>query len=92
MALNDKTNLLVQDYSRQQYPQLEEGIQRYIQEELRRIQAAVGSLTNAAIQVSENPPDNPVKGMVRFNVSPWDPLGDSSEGLVVYNGTSWVAV
>lgn len=92
MALNDKTNLLVQDYSRQQYPQLEEGIQRYIQEELRRIQAAVGSLTNAAIQVSENPPDNPVKGMVRFNVSPWDPLGDSSEGLVVYNGTAWVAV
>lgn len=92
MALNDKTNLLVQDYSRQQYPQLEEGIQRYIQEELRRIQASVGSLTNAAIQVSENPPDNPVKGMVRFNVSPWDPLGDSSEGLVVYNGTAWVAV
>lgn len=92
MALNDKTNLLVQDYSRQQYPQLEEGIQRYIQEELRRIQAAVGSLTNAAIQVSENPPDNPVKGMVRFNVSPWDPLGDSSEGLVVYNGTAWEAV
>lgn len=92
MALNDKTDLLVQDYSRQQYPQLEEGIQRYIQEELRRIQAAVGSLTNAAIQVSENPPDNPVKGMVRFNVSPWDPLGDSSEGLVVYNGTAWVAV
>lgn len=92
MALNDKTNLLVQDYSRQQYPQLEEGIQRYIQEELRRIQTAVGSLANAAIQVTENPPDSPVKGMVRFNVSPWDPLGDGSEGLVVYNGTAWVAV
>ena len=92
MALNDKTNLLVQDYSRQQYPELEEGIQRYIQEELRRIQTAVGSLANAAIQVTENPPDNPVKGMVRFNVSPWDPLGDGSEGLVVYNGTAWVAV
>ena len=92
MALNDKTNLLVQDYSRQQYPQLEEGIQRYIQEELRRIQTAVGSLANAAIQVTENPPDSPVKGMVRFNISPWDPLGDGSEGLVVYNGTAWVAV
>ena len=92
MALNDKTNLLVQDYSRQQYPQLEEGIQRYIQEELRRIQTAVGSLANAAIQVTENTPDSPVKGMVRFNVSPWDPLGDGSEGLVVYNGTAWVAV
>lgn len=92
MALNDKTNLIVQDYSRQQYPQLEEGIQRYIQEELRRIQTAVGSLANAAIQVTENAPDNPVRGMVRFNVSPWDPLGDGSEGLVVYNGTAWVAV
>ena len=90
MALNDKTDLIVQDYSRQQYPQLEEGIQRYIQEELRRIQAAVGSLATAAIQVTENPPEKPVKGMVRYAVSPWNP--GSGDGLYVYNGTSWVAV
>ena len=23
---------------------------------------------------------------------PWDALGDGSEGLIVYNGTAWVAV
>jgi hypothetical protein len=26
------------------------------------------------------------------NVVTWDAQGDNSEGLVVYNGTSWVAV
>ena len=55
MALSDKTNLLVQDYTRQQYPQLEEGIRRYIQEELRRIETSIGSLIRSSVQVSENP-------------------------------------
>ena len=55
MALSDKTNLLVQDYTRQQYPQLEEGIRRYIQEELRRIETSIGSLIRSSVQVAENP-------------------------------------
>ena len=59
MALSDKTNLLVQDYTRQQYPQLEEGIRRYIQEELRRIETSIGSLIRSSVQVSENPPGQP---------------------------------
>ena len=46
MALSDKTNLLVQDYTRQQYPLLDEGIRRYIQEELRRIETSIGSLVD----------------------------------------------
>ena len=92
MALSDKTNLLVRDYIRQQYPTLEEGVQQYLDDELARIELALASVTRAAIQVSDNAPENPVKGMVRYAVSGWDPLGDGSTGLMVYNGTAWVAV
>ena len=92
MAVSDKTDLLVSKYVRRQFPQLEEGVRRYIQDELQRIEQSISTVADAAIQVTDTPPDNPVKGMVRYNISPWDPLGDSSTGLVVYNGTSWVAV
>jgi len=92
MALSDKINLLVTNYTRQQFPQIEQGIQRFIQEELRRIEASIGSLVNSSVQVADAAPISPVKGMIRFNVSPWNPLGNGSEGLVVYNGTAWVAV
>jgi hypothetical protein len=91
MALSDKTNLLVTDYSRQQYPQLEEGVRRYIQEELRRIETSIGTLIRASVQVSDDEPANPVKGMIRYAVSPWNPTG-AGDGLYIYNGTAWVAV
>ena len=29
--------------------------------------------------------------MVRYAVTGWDPLGDGSTGLMVYNGNAWVA-
>ena len=90
MSLSDKTNLLVKDYTRQQYPQLEEGIRRYIQEELRRIETSIGTLIRSSTHVEENPPESPVKGMVRYAVSPWNP--GSGDGLYYYNGTTWVAL
>ena len=92
MALSDKTNQLVTKYARRQFPEFEEGLRRYIQDELQRIEQSINTVTDAAIQVAEAPPTNPVKGMVRYAVSPWDPLGDGSTGLMVYNGTAWVAV
>ena len=92
MALSDKTNLLVKDYIRQQYPTLEESLQQYIDDELSRIELSLASVTRASIQVADNAPENPVKGMVRYAVSGWNPLGDGSTGLMVYNGTAWVAV
>lgn len=90
MALSDKTNLLVQPYVRTQYPVLDEGIKRYIQDELQRIESSVRSLALASIQVTEDPPEQPVKGMVRYAVSPWNP--GSGDGLYIYNGTAWVLV
>lgn len=92
MAVSDKTNVVVQTYQRTQYPVLEEGIRRYFQDEMQRIEIAIGTLAQAAIQVTENEPDSPIRGMVRYAVAPWDPLGNSYSGLVVYNGTAWVAV
>jgi len=92
MAVNDKTNVVVQTYSRTQYPVIEEGIRRYFQDELQRIETSIRSLSQASIQVSESPPENPIKGMVRYAVSPWNPLSNGFSGLVVYNGTAWVAV
>jgi hypothetical protein len=92
MAVNDKTDMVVQGYSRNQFPVLEEGLRRYFQDELQRIEIAITSLIQAATQVTETEPEAPVKGMIRFAVSPWDPLGTGFEGLVVYDGTSWAAV
>jgi hypothetical protein len=92
MALSDKTNVVVQTYTRTQFPVFEEGIRRYIQDELQRIETSLKTVTQASIQVLDNPPENPIKGMVRYAVSPWDPLGNGFSGLVVYNGVAWVAV
>jgi hypothetical protein len=92
MAVSDKTNVVVQTYQRTQYPVLEEGVRRYFQDELQRIEIAIGTLAQAAIQVADAEPDNPIKGMVRYAVAPWNPLGNGFTGMVVYNGTIWVAV
>lgn len=93
MALSDKINLLVSRYVRRQIPRLQENnLGPYIQEELREIEASIRSLVDASVQVSDREPEGLRKGMIRYAVSPWDPLGNSFEGLVVYNGTAWVQV
>ena len=92
MALSDRTDLLITDYQNRSFPDLEESVRLYLQEELKNIEAAVASLATAAIQVTDKAPEKPIKGMVRYAVTGWDPLGDGSTGLMVYNGTAWVAV
>ena len=92
MTVNDKTNVVINGYLRGKAPIIPEGFQKYLQDELQRIEASIRSLAVGGIEVMDEPPANPIKGMVKYNVSPWDPLGDSSEGLVVYNGTAWVDV
>jgi len=92
MALSDKTNVLAFPYARRPMPSLDADLKVYLLEELKQLERTISTLVESAVQVSDNPPASPRKGMVRFNVSPWDPLGDGSEGLVVYNGTAWVDV
>lgn len=92
MSLSDKINVLVRSYTRRPTPTLEASMKNFIQEELREIEASVKSITDACIQVSNEAPSGPRKGMVRYAVSPWDPLGNGFQGLVVYNGSAWVQV
>jgi len=92
MPLSDRTNLLITDYQNRAFPDLEESVRLHLQEELKNLEAAIASLTTAALQVTDKDPEKPVKGMVRYAVSPWDPLSNGFSGLVVYNGTAWAAV
>lgn len=92
MAIDDNQNVVVNRYIRSQIPILEEGLGVYLQNELQRIERSIQQLTNASIQVAEKAPDSPIKGMVRYAISPWNPLSNGFSGLVVYNGTAWVAV
>ena len=93
MAINEKQDLIVNGYVRGQFPTLDlDDVRRYIQDELQRIETFSRQASEASIQVADVAPSNPLKGMVRYAVSPWDPLGNSFSGLVVYNGTSWAAV
>jgi hypothetical protein len=93
MALSDKINLIVKKYVRRSLPSLEtDALPLYIQDELRLIEATLRSLSDSSLQVTDRPPEAPRKGMVRYAVSPWNPLSNGFSGLVVYNGSAWVAV
>lgn len=93
MALSDKLNLIVNRYVRRQLPTLRnDDVGRFLQEELRELEASIQSLVDASVQVTDREPEGLRKGMVRYAVSPWNPLGNGTQGLVVYNGTAWVAV
>jgi len=92
MAVTELTDVIVNVYIRRQIPALEDSLKIYLQEELQGIEKAVRSLTDASIQSTDQEPSKPKRGMVRFNVLPWNPLSNNSQGLVVYNGSAWVAV
>jgi len=92
MSVNEKTNVVLTGYNRGSTPVLEESIIRYLQDELQRIESSIRSLVVAGVEVVDQPPQNPVKGMLKYNISPWDPLGDASEGLVLFTGSSWIDV
>ena len=73
-------------------PSLEDSLKLYLRDELQAIEKSIQTLADASIQVADAAPENPRKGMVRYAVSPWDPLSNGFSGLVVYNGTAWAAV
>mgnify|MGYP000061779465 FL=1 len=93
MSLSDKINLLVTRYVRRQIPTVDpNAMAAYLQDELREIEASVRSLADASVQVSDRDPEGRRRGMVRYAISPWNPLSNGFSGLVVYNGSAWVAV
>lgn len=92
MPTNEVTGVTVSTYTRRPVPSLEASLILYLAQELQAIENAVKSVIEGTIQVADNPPDKPKKGMVRYAVTPWNPLGNNYQGLVVYNGSSWVQV
>ena len=92
MPLSDKQNVVLTPYSRRATPSLPESMDQFITDELQRIEATLRSLLDASPQATDTAPDNPRKGLVRYAISPWNPLNNSYSGLVVYNGTAWVQV
>lgn len=97
MAVNEVTDLTIREYvydDLQASPETDfDGVLKdHILKELQQIQTTLRSLSEASIQSTDQAPSKPKRGMVRYNVSPWDPLSNSSQGLVVYNGSAWVAV
>jgi hypothetical protein len=92
MAINEKTDLVTARYSRKNYPSIDDNVKQYLIDEFQRIEYTLLSMADADIQTTDKEPSNPRRGTVRFNVLPWNPLSNNSQGLVVYNGTAWVAV
>ena len=97
MAVNEVTDLTLREYIQTNLVGSPESdydkvLNTHILSELQQIQTALKSLAEASIQSTDQAPSKPKRGMIRYNISPWDPLSNSSQGLVVYNGSAWVAV
>jgi hypothetical protein len=92
MPINRNTDLILNRYTRSSVPDDTDDLPRYLTEELQRLESIVRDMSDAAVQATDNPPPIPKKGMVRFSILPWNPLGNNAQQLVVYNGTAWVAV
>ena len=93
MALSDLLNVLVKNYVRRPNPTLKQDeLGPYVQTQLSEIEATMATLADAAVTVSDQEPTSKRKGMIRYAVSPWDPLGGGTEGLVVYEGSQWEAL
>jgi len=94
MALSDVVDMIIKRYARRSLPNLDVdvSIPQYLQTELRDLEAAMNSMADASVQVADNPPISPRKGMVRYAVTPWNPLSNNFSGLVVYTGVAWANV
>ena len=92
MPTNEVTDVTVSTYVRRPVPSLEASIKLYISQELQSVENAIKSIIEGTVQVTDDAPDKPKKGMIRYAVSPWNPLGNGYSGLVVYNGSSWAQV
>jgi hypothetical protein len=64
----------------------------WLYEEFRMLQKTVEHLVEAAPQATNKEPDLPRRGTIRFNLDPWNPLGDGLEGYCMYDGSAWVAI
>ena len=90
MATNTVTDLVVNQYIRQPVPLDPEGMSVYLSGQLQEIENSMKTVGEGSLQVVDKPPARPLKGMLRYAVTPWDPLGTGFQGLVVYSGNAWL--
>lgn len=82
---NDQT---IGKYTRGRAPFNKDDTHLYVVQETQRVEQTISQLANAAIQVTDVSPVKPRKGMVRYAVSPWNPLG-TGDGLCYWTGSAW---
>ena len=90
MVASNVTDLVVNQYIRQPVPVNKDGMDTYLSGQLQEIENSMKTIGEGSIQVADAAPARPLKGMVRYAVSPWNPIGGSFQGLVVYSGTTWL--
>ena len=91
MPINILKDLFVRPYKRQGRSEFEESDRSYLDKELQSIEETVSDLSDAAIQIADNAPQNPRRGMVRIAIAPWDP-GDGSDRGYFYDGVDWTVL
>ena len=87
---NERTDAIVQRYSRRVLPTGE--LRDVLGNEFQNIERTMSSVTEATILLTDVEPGTKRRGMVRYAVTPWDPLSNGTTGLVVYDGNAWSAV
>lgn len=92
MPLEDKTDILIRNYTRRPSPQTMESLVLFLSEELKTLELSIHSIADATPQATDTAPQRPRRGMVRYAIAPWDPISSGYSGLVVYNGSAWVQV
>lgn len=66
----------------------------YNEEQLEGIERAIKQLNYLIPQVSDSAPPNLIRGLIRYAIDPWHPLGSTAgdDGWVYYDGSTWVAL
>jgi len=89
-VISERTDAVVQRYSRRVLPTGK--LRDTLGNEFQNIERTLSSVTEATILLADAEPEQKRRGMVRYAVTPWDPLANGTTGLVVYNGNAWSAV
>lgn len=63
---------------------------QYADQQYDGIERALRSLSVLAPQTSDREPSPPLKGMIRYAIAPWNPIG-AGDGWVYYDGSAWTS-
>jgi len=97
MTVNERREFIPVPYVMDDVPTIgldpiNDPLHRFAQEQFRLIQESLNSIARGTLQVADQEPREPLRGMIRINKLPWDPLKNGSEGIIAYNGSGWAAL